>query len=78
MRVPFSERPGRHERHLRRRLDRPLPPRRVEDPADGFLLGARRRDPGELIAFVTDLRNAAGRAVNPKGRAAGAGDGPAA
>jgi hypothetical protein len=64
MRVPYSERPGRHERHLRRRLDCRLFPRQADEPADDVLLDAQRRDHDELIAFVADLRNAVGRAVN--------------
>jgi hypothetical protein len=63
MRVPFSDLPGRHERHLRRRLDCRLFPRPLAELADDVLLEAQRRDHEELIAFVGDLRNAVGRAV---------------
>jgi hypothetical protein len=63
MRVRFSDLPGRHERHLRRRLDCRLFPRPLAELADDVLLEAQRRDHEELIAFVGDLRNAVGRAV---------------
>ena len=63
MRVPFSDLPGRHERHLRRRLDCRLFPRPLAELADDVLLEAQRRDHEELIAFVGDLRNTVGRAV---------------
>jgi len=58
MRVPFSDLPGRHERHLRRRLDCRLFPRPLAELADDVLLEAQRQDHEELIAFVGDLRNA--------------------
>jgi hypothetical protein len=70
MRVPFSELPGRHERHLRRRLGCRLFPRALEGPVDDALLEAQRQDHEELIAFVADLRNTVGRAVNLEANAA--------
>jgi len=63
MRVPFSELPGRHERHLRRRLDSRLFPRPVGQPADDVLVEAQRQDHEELIAFVQDLRAMVSRAM---------------
>ena len=70
MRIPFSELPGRHERHLQRRLASRLFPRPVEEPVDEVLLDAQRQDHEELIAFVADLRNAVRRAVNLEANAA--------
>lgn len=70
MRIPFSELPGRHERHLQRRLGSRLFPRPVEEPVDEVLLDAQRQDHEELIAFVADLRNAVRRAVNLEANAA--------
>jgi hypothetical protein len=63
MNVPFSEKPGRHERHLRRRLGNPLFPQPA-DPADELaLLEAQRLDHEELVAFVAELRDAVQAAV---------------
>jgi hypothetical protein len=64
MRVPFSERPGRHERHLRRRLDCPLAPRPAGPLDDDRLLEAQRLDHEELIAFVADLRETVAKAAS--------------
>jgi hypothetical protein len=62
MPIPFSEKPGRHERHYRRRLDNPLFNRpTVRD--DEALLEAQRLDHDELLAFITELRAAVERAV---------------
>lgn len=63
MRVPFSERPGRHERHLRRRLDCPLTPHPAGPLDDDRLLEAQRLDHEELIAFVADLRETVAKAA---------------
>jgi len=67
MRIPFSELPGRHERHYRRRLDNPLfdPPAVTEDEA---LLEVQRLDHEELLAFITELRQTVSRAVALKPR----------
>ncbi|RMG34041.1 MAG: hypothetical protein D6720_10255 [Gammaproteobacteria bacterium] len=62
MQIPFSEKPGRHERHYRRRLDNPL----FESPAqlsDEALLEAQRLDHEELVAFVEELRQVVARAA---------------
>ena len=61
--------PGRHERHLRRRLD-PLFPRPVTPPVEEALLEAQRLDHEELIAFVQDLREAVAGAVRLQGNEA--------
>lgn len=64
MTVPFSQFPGRHERHYRRRLGNPLFPERPQAAEDAALLEMQRLDHDELLAFVTDLRSAVQRAVN--------------
>ena len=65
MQVPFSEFPGRHERHYRRRLDNGLFPRPVQ-ASDDDLLEAQRRDHEELLTFLTELREAVQAAVDLK------------
>jgi hypothetical protein len=65
MSIPFSELPGRHERHYKRRLDNPL----FREPAtlnDAELLDAQRQDHEELLAFITELRATVERALNLK------------
>ncbi len=62
--VAFSQRPGRFERHFRRKLDNDLFPRpsRMDDkPA---LLEAQRLDHEELLAFLPSLRQLVYRAAN--------------
>lgn len=66
MRIPFSEQPGRHERHFRRKLDNRLFPEPVRDPADDDLLDVQRRDHEELITFLTELRETVQQAVELK------------
>jgi hypothetical protein len=63
-RVPFSEFPGRHERHLRRRLNNPLFPRPVDALDDDALLEVQRRDHEELLVFLGNLRETVQRAVS--------------
>lgn len=63
MRIPFSEQPGRHERHFRRKLDNDLFPQPVHNPEDDDLLDAQRLDHEELIGFLTDLRETVQQAV---------------
>ncbi len=62
-RVPFSELPGRHERHFRRRLH-PLFPRPVGDFTDDDLLEVQRLDHEELLAYLTSLRALVRRAAS--------------
>jgi len=65
MTVPFSELPGRHERHYRRRLDNPL----FTTPTvlnDEDLLDAQRLDHEEIVAFVEELRTVVQRAIDLK------------
>ena len=66
MRIPFSEQPGRHERHFRRKLDNPLFPQPVVNPGDDDLLEVQRLDHEELIDFLGELRETVQRAVELK------------
>jgi hypothetical protein len=56
MSIAFSERPGRHERHYRRRLDNPLFGDRTLQRDDESLFEVQRLDHEELLAFITALR----------------------
>ncbi len=58
----LSQFPGRHERHFRRKLDNPLFPRPTTADVDE-LLEAQRLDHEELLAFLTELREAVQAAV---------------
>lgn len=65
MQVPFSERPGRHERHFRRKLGNrlmPCPLPEAYDKAD--LLEVQRLDHEELLQFLTGLRETVRKAVD--------------
>jgi hypothetical protein len=66
MRIPFSELPGRHERHFRRKLDNDLFGAPIRDPQDDDLLEAQRRDHEELLAFIGELRETVQQAVELK------------
>ena len=64
MELPFTHKPGRRERHLRRRHENPLfawPPQEVEPEA---LLAAQRADHEEMESFRADFRDLIQRAVN--------------
>ena len=63
MKVPFSERPGRHERHYRRRIDSPLFGERRLVADDESLLEHQRLDHEALVKFVSVLRATFQRAV---------------
>jgi hypothetical protein len=63
MPVQFSQNPGRHERHYRRRLGNPLFPAAPAAPDDETLLEVQRLDHEELLAFITELRATVQRAV---------------
>ncbi len=65
MKVLFSERPGRHERHFRRRMH-PLFPRPVSGFTDEDLLEVQRLDHEELLGFLESLRALVRRAVELK------------
>ena len=56
MQIPFSEYPGRHERHFRRKINNQLFPRPVMEYTDEDLLEVQRHDHEEIIEFITRLR----------------------
>lgn len=56
MKIPFSELPGRHERHFRRKLNNSLFPRPISNHSDDELLEVQRLDHEELIAFIQHLQ----------------------
>jgi len=62
MTIPFSQLPGRHERHYRRRLGNPLFPN-APQPEDETLLEMQRLDHEELLGFLDELRATVQRAV---------------
>jgi hypothetical protein len=64
MQVPFSQLPGRYERHLRRRLDHPFFPRQIGQLTDEILLNAQRLDHEELVSFIEQLRTLVQEAIN--------------
>lgn len=61
--VPFSQLPGRHERHFRRLLENPLMPRPLAGYSDDELLEMQRLDHEELVAFIEQLKTLVVRAV---------------
>ena len=63
IRIAFSERPGRHERHFMRKVNNVLFPRPLEDFSDEELLEVQREDHEELLDFLQSLRKLVGRAV---------------
>ena len=64
--APFSNKPGRHERHFLRKLDNPLFQHPVIDPADEEILEVQRLDHDELLAFITELRRLVQQAIELK------------
>ncbi len=64
MKVPFSERPGRQERHYRRRIESPLFGERRLVGDDESLLERQQLDHEALITFVTNLRATVQQAVD--------------
>jgi hypothetical protein len=63
MEIPFSELPGRHERHFRRKLNNPLFPRPINHYSNDDLLEVQRLDHEEIIAFLDKLRKLVKQAV---------------
>ena len=62
--VRFSQLPGRHERHLRRRFRNPLFPAPAWTVSDRALLDIQRQDQEELSAYLAELRDLVQRAVD--------------
>lgn len=63
VKIAFSERPGRYERHFRRKLDNPLFPRPIQEFGNEDLLEVQRQDHEELLSFLQSLRQLVGQAV---------------
>ena len=63
MKIPFSNLPGRHERHFLRKLNNPLFDEPIIDYSDEDLLEMQRRDNDELLNYLTDLRTLVQRAI---------------
>jgi hypothetical protein len=64
MAIPFSQLPGRHERHYRRKIGNPLfaeAPLALNEEA---LLEMQRLDHEELLAYLDELRETVQRAVD--------------
>jgi hypothetical protein len=66
MSVSFSQFPGRHERHYRRRIGNPLFAQAPAEKDNDTLLEKQRLDHEELLAFLDQLRGAVQRAVDLK------------
>lgn len=66
MTIPYSERPGRHERHYRRRVNNPLFGAGAAVRDDEALLETQRLDHEELLGFVGELRATVQQAVELK------------
>jgi copper homeostasis protein CutC len=64
MSIPFSQFPGRHERHHRRKIASTLFAFEVVGRQDERLLEMQRLDHEELIAFLDELRRTVQRAVD--------------
>lgn len=64
MEIPFSDRPGRHERHFRRKIDNPFFPRPVTGYTDDDLLEVQRLDHEEIIVFLDELKQRVQQAIN--------------
>lgn len=63
MKLPFSQHPGRRERHLLRKRDNPLFPESERTLSRESLEEAQRLDHEELSAFITELRKSIHAAV---------------
>ena len=66
MSISFSQRPGRPERHSRRRIGNPLFTGSPAGADDDALLAAQRLDHEELLAFLSELRTTVQRAIDLK------------
>jgi len=64
MEIPFSERPGRHERHFKRKIDNPLFPRPLNEYSDDDLLEVQRLDHEEIVSFLGRLKKLVQQAVS--------------
>lgn len=64
MKLPFSEMPGRRERHLLRKRDNPLFPESEQTISAQSLEEAQRLDHEELSDFITEFRKLIHETVN--------------
>jgi hypothetical protein len=64
MNLLFSERPGRHERHLLRKFNNPLFPETARHVTQQQLNDAQRLDHEELVDYIGELRSLVGEAVS--------------
>ncbi|MBT8439024.1 MAG: hypothetical protein KJO91_04795, partial [Gammaproteobacteria bacterium] len=64
MEIPFSERPGRHERHFKRKIDNPLFPRPVTEYSGDDLLEVQRLDHEEIISFLGKFKKLVQQAIS--------------
>jgi hypothetical protein len=64
MSLTCSQLPGRHERHLLRKLDNPLFPEAERVISPSQLLKAQRQDHEELVEFIGGLRALVQRAIH--------------
>lgn len=66
MSIPFSQLPGRHERHYRRKIGNPLFADGPLQTDETQLLEMQRLDHEELLAFIGELRQTVQRAIELK------------
>jgi hypothetical protein len=66
MSLQFSQRPGRQERHLLRKLDNPLFPTEEQSISEAELQEAQRLDHEELVEFITEFQKLIYTAINLK------------
>ncbi len=66
MTLIFSQKPGRNERHLRRKHNNPLFPKSQQTVSPEELLEAQRLDHEELVEFIGGFRALVQRTVNLK------------
>ena len=66
MSIPFSQLPGRHERHYRRKIGNPLFADGPLQSDEAQLLEMQRLDHEELLVFLGELRQTVRRAVDLK------------
>jgi len=64
MEIPFSQYPGRHERHFKRKLNNALFPRPINSYSDDDLLDVQRLDHEEIVQFLDTLRKQVNQAAN--------------
>lgn len=66
MTLRFSQIPGRHERHLKRKHQNPLFPEPEREISPTQLLDAQKRDHEELVEFIGKFRGLVQRAIQLK------------